>query len=808
MNSSITRTFVFAAVLGAARLSAANFVVTSLADSGPGSLREQLRLANTTRDPIHPTNIITIAVKGTITLLSTIAYDSGSSLAIEGNGGITISGGQKIRPFFFNNSIVLVQNLTIANGAAFANGQDGLGGAIYAAYPLLQPGQFPGFGLTLREVTFDSNRAIEGGAVYFQGGAQSSIIGCTFVRNTAQLGGAIKSGADSDLTIGNSTFAENKAQQGGAIAADSVLTEVSFSTIAGNMAIAGGGIYQVKPYTAGPHPVSLNNTIVAFNGGGNCGCPPSSSACIDDDGGNLTYPDSTCPGTVVDPKLGPLSNNGGFTATIALQPGSPAIDAASGCLVPGSNPAATDQRGVVRPQGARCDIGAYEYSPVNLRVSASPIDFAKPITLTASILPLPATGSFTFYDGVSILGTAPLNSSGSASLTTRLLPMGTRSLRARYSGDSTHLPGFSQTLFVPVRGRPAHGFVPGPANPHPVGLGPFAIALANFTGSPLLDLAIANAANASVSVLSGAGSGGFMAAPHSPYTVGIGPFSLAAGDFNGDGWTDLAVANDGDNTISILINNGGNGFLLSPVSLKTGGGSPVAVRVADVNGDGKADLVVANAGDGSPGSVSISVLLGDGKGNFTLSGAPVALPSSPTSLEVADFNGDGIPDAAVATSDGHVRVLMGVSAFGGQTTLSSGSARASLAAGDLNGDGKPDLVVADLAGNRISVWLGDGAGGFSPAPGSPFAAGHIPQSVAIGDMNGDGVLDLVVADSDGNDLSIFQGYGDGSFRPAISVPAGITPFFVVVGDFNGDSIPDLAVANFNGKAVTILLGMP
>src|SRR5262249_7874186 len=157
---------------------------------------------------------------------------------------------------------------------------------------------------------------------------------------------------------------------------------------------------------------------------------------------------------------------------------------------------------------------------------------------------------------------------------------------------STHLPASSRTVPVLVRGQPAHGFVPSSGSPYSVGLGPFAIALAQFTSSPFLDLATANAANASVSVLFGAGSGGFTPGPPSPYPAGSGPFSLAAGDFNGDGWTDLAVANAGDNTISILINNGGNGFRLLPNSPRTGGGSPVGVRVADMNGDGRADLVV------------------------------------------------------------------------------------------------------------------------------------------------------------------------------------------------------------------------
>src|SRR6266436_5402770 len=128
----------------------------------------------------------------------------------------------------------------------------------------------------------------------------------------------------------------------------------------------------------------------------------------------------------------------------------------------------------------------------------------------------------------------------------------------------------------------------------------------------------------------------------------------------------------------------------------------------------------------------------------------------------------------------------------------------SVAVGDFNGDGVPDLVVADRVSNNVSVLLGNGDGTFQTPVA--FATGTRPQSVAVGDFNGDGKLDLVVANEGSNNVSVLLGNGDGAFQAAQNFPAGTNPQSVAVGDFNGDGKLDLAVANEGSGDVSVLLG--
>src|ERR1039457_4590669 len=128
--------------------------------------------------------------------------------------------------------------------------------------------------------------------------------------------------------------------------------------------------------------------------------------------------------------------------------------------------------------------------------------------------------------------------------------------------------------------------------------------------------------------------------------------------------------------------------------------------------------------------------------------------------------------------------------------------------GDFNGDGKPDLTIANQNDNTVTVLLGNGTGGFTAAPGSPIRVGYVPQSVAIGDFNRDGKPDLVVTNADNNNVTVLLGNGTGGFTaaPGSPFPTGIWPSAVAVGDFNGDGKLDLAIANTNSNNLTVLLG--
>ncbi|MGD0013077.1 MAG: VCBS repeat-containing protein, partial [Bryobacteraceae bacterium] len=125
---------------------------------------------------------------------------------------------------------------------------------------------------------------------------------------------------------------------------------------------------------------------------------------------------------------------------------------------------------------------------------------------------------------------------------------------------------------------------------------------------------------------------------------------------------------------------------------------------------------------------------------------------------------------------------------------------------DFNGDGKPDLAITNHKGNNVTVLLGNGKGGFTATPGSPFPAGSFLHSVAVGDFNGDGKPDLATA-NDKDTVTVLLGNGTGGFTEAPGSPfrGGSGPFSVAVGDFDGDGKPDLAIANIGSGTVTVLL---
>lgn len=337
-----------------------------------------------------------------------------------------------------------------------------------------------------------------------------------------------------------------------------------------------------------------------------------------------------------------------------------------------------------------------------------------------------------------------------------------------------------------------------------------------------------------------------------PYvTSGFNPYSVAIADVNGDGILDLVVANEQqsksnpEGSISVMLGKG-KGTFHAPVNYDSGGQSAYSISVADVNGDGVLDLVVANGCAGSDCSTGgVGVLLGKGDGTFEKavvyrSGAASVFGSH---VAVGDLNGDGKPDLAVATTGsgcgngcqkGFVAVLLGNGdgTFQKAKTYSTGGYDAIgwVTIADVNGDKRPDLVVANYCASECSfppaqgsvgVLLGKGDGTFRTVKTYP-SGGDGTVSVAVADLNKDGKPDILVAScgplacgpgSPGGNVGVLIGKGNGAFRPVVNYPAENSPFDVTAADVNSDGTLDIVVSNWgtsnpatNNGAVTVLLG--
>lgn len=321
-------------------------------------------------------------------------------------------------------------------------------------------------------------------------------------------------------------------------------------------------------------------------------------------------------------------------------------------------------------------------------------------------------------------------------------------------------------------------------SPVTLGTSPYMGALADFDRNGKLDIAVPNRSSNNTTILLANGSGGFSQAAGSPVPVGTGPVSAAAGDFNRDGMSDLAIANFSSNNVTVLLGDGSGGFapaLGSPVAV---GQFPQSLTAADFDKDGRLDIAVANAS-----SDNVTILVGNGAGGFSPSaGSPVAVGDSPMFLASADWNLDGRTDLAAANnSSSNVTILLGNGVGGfsqapGSPIATGAAFPTALAVGDMNRDGKPDFALAE--NNRISILLGNGSGGFTQAPGSPIALSHFPWFVALADLTGDGKLDLGVADGSNNRIAIRPGNGSGGFGPSsVLFATGQVPHWMSFADW-------------------------
>lgn len=337
---------------------------------------------------------------------------------------------------------------------------------------------------------------------------------------------------------------------------------------------------------------------------------------------------------------------------------------------------------------------------------------------------------------------------------------------------------------------------------------PFAIAVGDVNHDGIADVVMVAGTNTEVFL--GRGDGTF-GAPKS-YDVGTGSGPVAIADVNGDGNPDLIVVDENcpnsicDDSVSVVLGNG-DGTFQDPMVFSTPPG-PAGLVLGDFNNDGLLDIATINQGDYSTECDCIAVMFGNGDGTFQ---APIiTYPANglPSAITAGHFGNSKNLDLAVAIgeeSSGEVQTLFG----NGDGTFSLGNEYSiapdpsSIVSADLRDNHKTDLIVGEFEGTGVAVLLGNGDGTFQEPV--VYEAGQ-PLGVAVGDINGDGIPDIVGATSTNAGFAdVLLGNGNGTFKAAVSYPAGVFPRAVAIADFNGDHLPDVAIADQIGDAGIILL---
>ena len=340
---------------------------------------------------------------------------------------------------------------------------------------------------------------------------------------------------------------------------------------------------------------------------------------------------------------------------------------------------------------------------------------------------------------------------------------------------------------------------------------PMQIAMGDFNNDTQMDLAVVSTGTDSVGIFFGYGNGSFR--EQVTYSTGnnSSPVSLAVADLDDDGRLDIVIANDNSHTIGILYGFE-NGIFTQMVAYSTEHSSTLrSVIVNDLNNDGQRDIAFADYGTNS-----IGMLLG--KGNRTFDDVmtfTLGIGARPISIVVGDFNDDGRVDMAVACyGTANVGVLLG-SGNGTFSLLTNyftgeGSRPHMINIADLNNDSYLDIIIANIGANNVGIFFGFGNGSFAPQMIYSTGPNTSPIWINIADLNNDHILDFAVVNENVNNVGVFLGYGNGSFGDQTTYPTGTasSPNAMVINDFNGDNRLDIAVVNSVANNVALLFGHP